>query len=226
MQNHLVRARAHEVVFTGRNRVPRQPATVETKRSVDALANHEIVTLAVALCGGQLHPVDTEDVAVKAHEVAPGRFAWRKYPKQISLDAVRKRLWDAQSTEKGYGYVAGSERTGWTLTPAGQKFCTEHLESTQLSGKKRQRLSVDEKRWVTRERSRLLQSIAYQKFLDGSAAEITRREAELVFRVDDYVTGEARQRKIDRLVNLLGDDETLGPLIQELSKQLNLHSQT
>ena len=206
--------------------MPRQSATIETKRSVDALANHEIVTLAVALCGGQLHPVDTEDVAVKAHEVAPGRFAWRKYPDQISLDAVRKRLWDAQSAEKGYGYVAGSERTGWTLTPAGQKFATKHLESTQLWGKKRQRLSVDEKRWVTRERSRLLQSSAYQKFIDESSADITRREAEQLFRLDDYVTGEARQRKIDRLVNLLGDDESLGAFIKELSKRLNSHQQT
>jgi hypothetical protein len=186
---------------------------------VDALANHEIVTLAVALCGGQLHPVDTEDVAVKAHEIAPGRFAWRKHPNQISLDAVRKRLWDAQSTEKGYGYVAGSERTGWTLTPAGQKFATEHLESTQLSGKKRQRLSVDEKRWVTRERSRLLESPAVRKFLSGSISEFTQREAEFALRLD-YVWGEMRTRKIYRVLDLLGNDQVLGPAIIAIAKKL------
>jgi hypothetical protein len=185
---------------------------------VDQLANHEIVTLAVHLCGGQLHPVDTEDVAVKAHEIAPGRFAWRKHPDQISLDAVRKRLWDAQSAEKGYGYVAGSERTGWTLTPKGQEFTAQHLESTKSPGTNRKRLSVDEKRWVTRERARLLESPAIRKFLSGSVSDITQREAEFVFRLDDYVVGEARRRKIDRLINLLGNDETVGASIHALSK--------
>ena len=38
------------------------------------LANHEIVTIAVYLLGGEREPVDTEDVAKKANELAPGRF--------------------------------------------------------------------------------------------------------------------------------------------------------
>lgn len=46
------------------------------------LSNNEIVTLAVFLLGGDSHCVDTEDVAVKVNEIAPGRFTWRKYPDQ------------------------------------------------------------------------------------------------------------------------------------------------
>jgi len=40
-------------------------------------ANREIVTLAVYLLGGDAHWVDTEDIAKKANELAPGRFTWR-----------------------------------------------------------------------------------------------------------------------------------------------------
>jgi hypothetical protein len=43
------------------------------------LSNHEIVTLAVYLLGGDSKRIDTEDVAVKSNELAPGRFTWRKY---------------------------------------------------------------------------------------------------------------------------------------------------
>ena len=39
------------------------------------------------LLGGETRRVDTEDIAVKANELAPGRFAWKKYPDQINLEA-------------------------------------------------------------------------------------------------------------------------------------------
>jgi hypothetical protein len=63
-------------------------------------ANYEIVTVALILFGGGTRSVDTEDIAVKANQIAPGRFAWRKYPDQINIDTVRKRLWDARKDER------------------------------------------------------------------------------------------------------------------------------
>lgn len=60
------------------------------------LSNHEIVTLAVFLLGGDSQRIDTEDTAIKANELAPRRFTWRKYPDQINIETVRKRLWDAR----------------------------------------------------------------------------------------------------------------------------------
>lgn len=77
------------------------------KETKNALANHEIVTLAVYLLGGDTQRIDVEDVAVKANDLAPQRFTWRKYPNQINLEAVRKRLWDARKSKKG-GYLAGA----------------------------------------------------------------------------------------------------------------------
>jgi hypothetical protein len=201
--------------------VTEEAKNASTPKSIDDFANHEIVTFAVFACGGQLHPVDTEDIAIKAHEIAPGRFAWRKYPDQVSLDSVRKRLWDAASPEKGYGYVLGSERKGWSLTPFGLNFVNDHLPFSDSMASERKRYSVEEKKWVTRERARLLESSAVQKMLAGEIGRVTHREAEMVFRLDDYVTGDARRRKIDRLLNLLGNDDQLGSFVKALANLLD-----
>ena len=93
-----------------------------------SLANHEIVTLAVYLLGGESQPVDAEDIAIKANEIAPKRFSWRKYPDQINLESVRKRLWDARKPEKG-SYLTGSDRQGWLLTQNGLRFAKEHSKN-------------------------------------------------------------------------------------------------
>src|SRR5688572_29822333 len=82
------------------------------------LANHQIVTVAVYLLGGEVGPVDTEDIAVKASELAPGRFSWRKYPAQINLELIRVYLSDAKKPDKG-GYLIGSGSAGWQLTQDG-----------------------------------------------------------------------------------------------------------
>lgn len=73
------------------------------------LSNYQIVVIAAYLVGGDARRVDTEDIAVKANEIAPRRFSWRKYPEQINIDTVRKRLWDACKPDKG-AYILGSER--------------------------------------------------------------------------------------------------------------------
>jgi len=61
------------------------------------LTNHEIVTLAEYLLGGDTQYVDTEDIAVKANEIVPGRFAWRKFPNQINIENVRTFHSDAKN---------------------------------------------------------------------------------------------------------------------------------
>ena len=91
------------------------------------LANHEIVVLAAYLIGGQYKYVDTEDIAVKANELAPGRFSWRKYKDQINIDTVRKRLWDATKAEKG-AYLIGTERGGWLVSEGGCRFAEARLK--------------------------------------------------------------------------------------------------
>lgn len=179
---------------------------------IDDLSNHEIVTLAVFLQAGASKAADTEDIAVCANQLAPGRFTWRKYPDQISLDAIRKRLWDAQSPARNFCYVTGSEGKGWMLTPKGLAFAHDHQNLLQSKGTRTVRMSRDEQRLQTREKSRISETAAAQKFASGHRDEITKAEAEEVFRLDTYITGKARQQKIHRLVNLLGDSD-LGELV-------------
>jgi phospholipase C len=107
------------------------------------LSNHEIVTLAVYLLGGDSQHIDTEDVAIKANEIAPGRFSWRKYPDQISIANVSKRLWDAMNSEKG-GYLIGSERKGWLVTESGLRFAKERMADLDGATQPRKTLGLKE----------------------------------------------------------------------------------
>lgn len=184
-----------------------------------SLSNHEIVTLAVYLLGGESQPIDAEDIAIKANEIAPKRFTWLKYPDQISLESVRKRLWDARKPEKG-GYLTGSDRQGWLLTENGLRFAKEHLKDINGDLLSRKPLSLKEKRWLRSERIRMLASEAYLKFQGGDLEAITTQEAEAFFRLDDYVMGEARTRKVTRIVNTFGSDLELGQAVKELAGKI------
>jgi len=184
-----------------------------------SLANHEIVTLAVYLLGGDTQRVDTEDAAVKADALAPGRFTWRKYRDQINLDAVRKRLWDAAKPEKG-GYLRGTEREGWVLTSAGLRFASANRTVLQTAGLERKPQNLKERNRQRRERERMLASDAFAKFAASRQAAISAQEAESFFRVDAYVTGSAREEKVLRAKNSVGDDPELGPLIQLLEPMI------
>jgi hypothetical protein len=191
-----------------------------TSSKTKALSNHEIVTLAVYLLGGDSKRIDTEDIAVKANELAPGRFNWRKYRDQISIDAVRKRLWDASRPQKG-GYLLGSERDGWALTPAGLSFANAKHGVLAKANLTRTPLNTKERNVIRRERERLLSSDAFAKFVSNQAGAISLQEAESFFRVDAYVTGEARVEKILKTKNRFGDDAELGPLINLLESKLS-----
>ena len=179
----------------------------------------EIVTFAVYLLGGDRKFVDTEDVAIKAHELAPGRFCWRKYKDQISLDAVRVSLSNAkqrvpESFIKGYG------TKGWGLTPDGLKWVIQNLgalegdltapESSTRGG------SVDSKR-VDRERRRLLSSRAWGAWSQDQYS-VTVEEAKEVFRIDSYTTGEMLQTKKDRLINMFIDDQDISRFLGSIEK--------
>jgi hypothetical protein len=184
------------------------------------LANHEVVTLAVYLLGGEREPVDTEDVAKRANEIAPGRFTWRKYKDQINLEVVRVYLSDAKKKAKG-GYLIGSGNTGWSLSEAGLAFAREHADVVETLGAAEPRRNVGQDRVrQQRERARLLATEAYAKIAAGRADDLTRRDAESFFRIDSYVQGEARRRRIATIANAHGDDPELGPVIEQLAEMI------
>ena len=173
----------------------------------------QLVTLALFSLGGATGVVDTEDVAMKVHELAPGRFSWRKYPEQINLELVRVFLSEAKSERAG-SLVAGSGRSGWSLTAEGRKWAEGDGQGLLKRDLRRDRSkkssgSVDEVRWQ-RERTRLISLPAFQNWEAGDRSTLlSNAEAESVYRIDRYVTGRSRDLKVARLQELFRDDPDL-----------------
>jgi hypothetical protein len=188
-------------------------------REQRGLSNHEIVTLAVYLLGGDTQHVDTEDVAVKANEIAPRRFTWRKYADQINIENVRTFLSDAKK-EKNGSYLRGAGKDGWLLTENGVAFAKSQVASLETVDLSRERLSVKDRRWLQHERARMLSSEAFAKFSNGEINGITPQEAESFFRLDVYVTGNAREDKIVRALNAFGSDPELGAAVKALATKV------
>lgn len=178
----------------------------------------ELVALALFVLGGGATVVDTEDVAVKAHELAPGRFSWRKYPEQINLELVRVALSDAAKDKNGV-LVTGTGKTGWSLSAAGQRWAEaqgSRLLDGDLSKRRAERSagSVDERRWQ-RERMRLLTTVAWKKWdATHDPVAITRQAAHELFRIDRYADGRARELKVNRLRSMFATDEDLAPFVE------------
>jgi hypothetical protein len=182
------------------------------------LANHELVVVAALLAGAKTASVDTEDIAMKANELAPGRFAWRKYKDQINIDTVRKRLWDATKPEKG-SLLIGSEKTGWRLTKVGFVFARRHANVGPVAQAK-PRVSQSESVTRTRELRRMSSEEAVRKFRSEEYDSITRSDAERFFRIDDYVTGKSRVAKIERFRIMAANNRELTDTIDFLAKLL------
>lgn len=184
--------------------------------SSSKLANHELVVLAAYLAGAESKITDTEDIAIKANELAPSRFTWRKYKEQINIEAVRKRLWDATKPEKG-AFLIGSEKLGWRLTKAGFDFAHQHISTGDLEQTNKVRVSLSERTAQAREIKRMMSEDAFQKIRSGLIATITKSEAERFFRIDDYVTGKARTAKIERFRIIAAENSELVHAINILS---------
>jgi hypothetical protein len=177
-----------------------------------------VVTLAAFLLGGDKRVLDTEDIAIKANELAPGRFSWRKYKDQINLEIVRVYLSDAKKKDKG-AMVAGSGKTGWTLTAAGRAWARgpgrdflnagpeQRLESTHTTSPAETRRH--------RERGRIQGTRAWSRWTQQE--EISAREAAEVFRIDTYARGRTLDLKVGRVREMFEDDPELGHFIHRVA---------
>lgn len=178
-----------------------------------SLTRPEAVTLALYALGGADAAADTEDIALRVGELAPGMFAWRKYPDLVDKELVRVALSDARLKKQ---WVVGShDRGGWLLTPTGKDFARSN--EALLEGTKEVRRSGREDRQLERERVRLLSSPAFERHRAGDFAGITADEADAFFRINLYVEGQARERKIARIENRFGDDPELGNAVRTLA---------
>ena len=108
---------------------------VDTKK----LTQYEVVTLVLASLGGADRSVHTEEIAERAHSVAPDMFSWqmpqfRSQPWPDKL-IVRWALVDARKTAHG-SLVDGQcksdlSKDGWSLTETGAAFAQERLHQLE-----------------------------------------------------------------------------------------------
>ena len=79
---------------------------------------------------------------------------------------------------------------------------------------------MKEKQWLRNERVRMLTSQAYAKTQSGQTDAVTVQEAEEFFRIDAYVTGQAREQKITRALTAFGGDHELAGAVKVLARKL------
>lgn len=179
---------------------------------VSELSNYELATMAVALLGGEMEPVDREDIAVKLNEIAPGRFNWRKYPERIDLVTVVSALRDAKKAGNGE-LLVGDNVGGWMLSPKGLTW----VRSMDLSTVEQREHEAEYRRNSVManqeaERARLRSTVAYELFTAGKAEEISLQDFYRFARVNEYFQTRTRQRRYAVIENAVVGDEILSGL--------------
>lgn len=176
-----------------------------------------MVILAVYVLGGDNRSIDTEEVAVKAHDLAPGMFSWQKYPEQINLELVRVTLSDAKKPKYG-SLLQGSGREGWRLSSKGLNWASNQGRELLEAGLKWDRgdrkvgsAEITRKR---REKTRLLSSRAWLDWSNGELPSV--KDARDLFRIDEYSTKKMLEIKIVRLQSLFENDEKVHPFLQQM----------
>jgi len=170
--------------------------------------NSDITVMAVYQLGGALRHIHLEDVAMKAAELSPRRFCWKKYPDQINLESVRISLKSELGSRKKR--VLGSIRNGWMLTPEGLSWCL----ATASSGDNH--TLVDE---LHQEVDHAKRTAAFSKTINGKVEEVSTLEVKALLRVNDYFTARNRRERIVALANAAVLDAQLRLVLTNLREQ-------
>jgi hypothetical protein len=163
----------------------------------------DVVVLALEAAGGRAEAVDTEDIAIKAWELAPKAFCWRKYESQVDISTVRLTLRHAAESTNG-ARVGGSMRAGWHLTPAGLRWLESEGERVRRQLGTATPTSRGEGRAETRHQAieiqRLTRSDAYRLWKQGEIVEP--KQAAMAFRIDGYTTERDRSLKSAQFIEM------------------------
>jgi len=195
---------------------------VTIKSLTPSLTQYEVAAWAIHILGGVNRSVDTEDAAVKCHELARDLFSWRKHKDQINLELVRVSLSDAKKQKNG-GLVTGSGREGWRLTTKGLDWARLHGNRgvTPQISRRRPGIgnagSVDSRR-IDRERARLTSADYWSSWTLDRRVDL--RAAQLAFRIDDYTTEKMSAIKVARIRAMFPEGDEISDFLQEASRLL------
>lgn len=194
----------------------KQPNNVLTR----LLKQYEVAVMAIYLLGGASKSIDTEDAAIKCHELTPDLFSWQKYKDQINLELVRVSLSDAKKAKNG-GLISGSGREGWRLSSRGLDWIRSHEDSGQSFEAKTNQPSrgragsIDSVR-RERERQRLYSTDAWLEW--GQLRTVSPKHAQQVFRIDEYTTGRMAAIKVARLRAMFDPNDEVSDFLDTASQ--------
>ena len=164
------------------------------------LTNIQVVTLAVFYLGGETKAVDIEDIAIRAFEISPHKFAWKKYPEMIDKAVVQFALKDASIPKAGSPLLSGSIKHGYLLTSSGLEWVKSYLGQPKQMAEKTYRSNSTSDKLIL-ERTRLEASVAFNKYLAGNLEEITDGDYQDFTRVNEYFPEHARARRYTIIAN-------------------------
>lgn len=179
------------------------------------------MAMAVYLLGGDAASVDTEDVAIKVNELAPGIFVWRKYRDQINLKLIEAFLYDAKKPRCGE-LLVGTTRQGWRLSAKGidwiNKQGNELLSDAGIQYIKDKGHAGTDPVRKDRERRRLYASDGWSSW--ESTKSLSKQDARQLFRVNDYTTKEMIENKVVRFKSLFFDEPELEEFVSAAARLL------
>lgn len=193
---------------------------IVSKSLTASLKQYEVAVLAVYLLGGATRSIDTEDAAVKCHQIAPTLFSWQKHKEQINLELVRVSLSDAKKGKYGE-LLSGSGREGWRLSSRGldwiraREAAGGHFATANAKNSRSKAGSIDSVR-RERERQRLLASEAWQTWKENETISV--RAAQQVFRIDEYTTERMTAIKVARLRAMFDAEDRLSRFLRKASQ--------
>ena len=182
-----------------------------TTTNIDDLTNYQLVTIVVFLLNGDKLYVDREDVAVKANDLAPGRFTWRKHKEMIDLESVSVALRDAKKPSSGV-LLAGSNKLGWMVTQNGLDWINElkldKITNSNSFKTRKEQISSSS----TREKLRLRETNAYFLYRENKKDYITIEDFKAFLRYNDYFKTKSIERRIAVIENAVQEDQELNEL--------------
>jgi hypothetical protein len=180
------------------------------------LSNQEIVTVAIYVLGSGIGTFDIETIAKKADELAPGRFRWKTDPNMIS----DSNTWDALSNARKKGFIlqqANEKNTdSYLITEEGVKFSEKNINKIKDFDQSKIRIPVS-KEIYDNTKNRLITTAAYQKAKNSKLNEITKREYNDFFRLNDYMKNPQKQEKIQKMKNLFISDKDFKKVIDQVA---------
>ena len=185
------------------------------------LSNQEIVTVAIYVLGSGVGTFDIETIAKKADELAPGRFRWKTDPNMIS----DSNTWDALSNARKKGIIlqqANEKNTdSYLITEEGVIFSKKNIDKIKDFDQSKIRIPVS-KEIYENTKNRLIATNAYQKAKNSKVNEITKREYNDFFRLNDYMKSPQKNEKIQKIKNLFISEKDFKKIIDQVSNiQLN-----